>query len=61
MNRISRNERTSIFFNSLLTKKKQHICNPIMKNKYHKYKFKNDEKKNNTNNLILFQNLQRIK
>jgi len=61
MNRISRNERTSIFFNSQLTKKKQNIFNPVFKNKYDKYKFKNDQKRYDTNNLIIFQNLQRIK
>ena len=62
MNRISRNERTPIFFNSLLSRKKLTMNGYKVQNtsnyNYNKKKIVIDS---NRENFIIFQNLERIR
>ena len=63
MNRISRNERTPIFFNSIFMRKNLKMNGNKVQNTYNKY---NNKKKIDMDslfreNLIIFQNSQRIR
>ena len=63
MNRISRNERTPIFFNSLLSRKKLNISNYKVQNTYNNNY--NNKKKividSYREKLIIFKNIERIR
>ena len=62
MNRISRNERTPIFFNSIFMRKKLNMNGYKVQNTYNNNnKKKIDMDSLRRENLIFFQNLQRIK
>lgn len=63
MNRISRNERTPIFFNSILSRKKLNINSYKVQNRYNN-NYTNKKKiviVPHRENLIIFQNLERIR
>jgi hypothetical protein len=63
MNRISRNERTPIFFNSILSGKKMNLNGFKLHNTFNnKYNNKKQfDMKFYRENLIIFQNLQKIR
>jgi len=61
MNRLSRNERTPIFFNSILSRKKLNLNYYKVPNTFNNNNKKKFDMDSHRQKLIIFENLQKIR